>query len=502
MLYAFIGLALGLLLGYWFRLFFARRLTENAEYKVQKILEEAKAKEKDLLIKAKDKALNVIEEAKKEERERRQETRNLQKRLEKRESMFDKKLLEFEDKKQMLLDKAEKLEATKQEILKIKEDQVEKLQQIAGMNKEEAKEILLSKTENEIKDELYSRIKKVEDQTQAEVDAKAKEMLTLAIERCASSHAAETTSSTINLPSDEMKGRIIGREGRNIKTLENLLGVEIVVDDTPGAILVSAFSPIRRQVAKMTLEKLISDGRIHPGRIEETIDSVKKELALEIKKAGEDAAYEVGVAGLDPKIVQILGRLKFRTSYGQNVLQHTIEVAHISGLLAEELGASPSLAKKGGLLHDIGKAVDHEIEGTHTEIGYNILKKYGFSEEIARISIEHHEDHPESLVGAIVKVADAISGARLGARKDSYENYIKRLSELEDTAKSFEGVEKAYAIQAGREVRVFVQPEEVDDYTSKKLARDIANKIEQELKYPGEIKVNVIRETRVIEYAR
>jgi ribonuclease Y len=324
----------------------------------------------------------------------------------------------------------------------------------------------------------------------------------LAVERCASSHAAETMSTIINIPSDEMKGRIIGREGRNIKTLENTLGVEIIVDDTPGAILVSAFSPIRRQVAKLTLEKLIADGRIHPGRIEETIEESKKELALEIKKAGEDAAYKVGVAGLDPKLVQILGRLKYRTSYGQNVLQHSIEVAQLSALLAEELGANPALAKKAGLLHDIGKAVDHEIEGTHTEIGYKILKKYGLSEEIARVSIEHHEDHPESLVGAISKVADALSGGRLGARKDSYENYIQRLTELEDTAKDFEGVEKVFAIQAGREIRVFVEPDKIDDWNAKKLARDIANKIEGELKYPGEIKVNVIRETRVIEYAR
>lgn len=500
--YLLIGLLLGLSIGYLARRALARRYAESAEAKAEKIIEEAKTKYRDLLMEAKDKALKIIDEAKAEEQERRKEINELQHRLEKRESMFDQKLLEFEDKKQQLLDKVEKVEKIKQEIEQIKGQQLEKLQKIAEMTKNEAQKVLLENVEQDVKDELYSRVRKIENQTQEELEHKAKELLTLAIERCASAHTAETTSALVNLPSDEMKGRIIGREGRNIKTLENLLGVEIVVDDTPGAILVSAFSPLRRQVAKMSLEKLILDGRIHPGRIEETVEQVKKELALEIKKAGEDACYEVGVAGLDPKLIQILGRLKFRTSYGQNVLQHSIEVAHLSSLLAEELGANPALAKKAGLLHDIGKAVDHEIEGTHPEIGYKILKKYGLTEEIARVSIEHHEDRPESLLGAIAKVADAISGARLGARKDSYENYIQRLTELEDTAKAFAGVDKVYAIQAGREIRVFVEPEKIDDWSAKKLAREIANKIEQELKYPGEIKVNVIRETRIIEYAR
>lgn len=502
MLELFIGLGVGLGIGYLARRTLARRYAESAESKAQKILEEAKNKQKDFLIQAKDKAINIIDEAKKEENERRKEILALQKRLEKRESLFDEKLLDFEDKKQLLLDKAEKLEAAKQEITKIKEGQMEKLQKIAEMTKDEAQKVLLDNTEKDVKDELLSRVRKLENQTQEELEQKSKELLTKVIERCASSHAAEATSATINLPSDEMKGRIIGREGRNIKALENLLGVEIVVDDTPETILVSAFSPIRRQVAKMALEKLILDGRIHPGRIEETVEQVKKELALQIKKAGEDAAYQTGIAGLDPKLIQILGRLKYRTSYGQNVLQHSMEVAQLSALLAEELGGNVALAKKGGLLHDIGKAVDHEVEGTHPEIGYNILKKYGLPEELARICIEHHEDNPGSLEGVIVKVADAISGARLGARKDTYENYIQRLTELEDTAKTFEGVEKAYAIQAGREIRVFVQPEEIDDWKAKKLAREIANKIESELKYPGEIKVNVIRETRVEEYAR
>ncbi len=498
----FLGLIAGLGLGYILRLTFAGRSVKSAENKAHKIIEEARDKEKNFLIQARDKALKIIEDAKIEEQERRREIIGLQKRLEKRESLFDQKLLEFEDKKQLLLEKVEKVEALKEEVIKIKDEQLEKLQKIAAMTKEEAQTFLLEKTEKDVKDELLNRIKKIESQSQTELEQKAKEVLINVIERCASVYSAENTSSAVTLPSDEMKGRIIGREGRNIRTLENLLGVEIIVDDTPETILVSGFSPLRRQVAKMVLEKLIQDGRIHPGRIEETVEQAKKELALEIKKAGENAVYELGIAGLDSKIIQILGRLKYRTSYGQNVLLHSVEVAQLAGILAEELGGNVALAKKGGLLHDIGKAVDHEVEGTHPEIGYNILKKYGLPEELAKIASDHHLDHPETLEAVIVKVADAISGARLGARKDTYENYIQRLTELEETAKSFTGVERAYAIQAGREIRVFVQPEAIDDWAAKKLARDIANRIEEDLKYPGEIKVSVIRETRVIEYAR
>lgn len=501
-IYLTVGLVVGLGLGYLLRRFLATRVTENAEYKAQRVIEEAKSKYQEVLIEARDKSIKLIDDSKKEEKERRVEISNLQKRINKRESLFDQKLLEFEDKKQQLLDKADKLEKAKGEVLKIKEEQFAKLQKIAELTKEQAKDVLLENTEKEVKDELFSRVRKLQNQASEDLEKEAKNILSSVIERCASSHSSETTTSAITLPSDEMKGRIIGREGRNIKTLENLLGVEIIVDDTPETIIVSCFSPVRRAVGKLVLEKLIADGRIHPGRIEDTIEEAKKEIALEIKKAGEDAAYEAGVAGLDPKLIQVLGRLKFRTSYGQNVLQHSIEVAHLSVLLAEELGADVNIARKGGLLHDIGKAVDHEVEGTHPEIGYNILKKFGLPEEVAKISIEHHEDHPTNLEGLISKVADAISGARPGARKDTYENYIQRLTELEDTAKAFEGVEKVYAIQAGREIRVFVEPEKVDDWNSQKLAREIANKIEQELKYPGEIRVNVIRETRMIEYAR
>jgi len=500
--YLIIGLFVGLGSGYLIRKSLAKKYTESAEARAEKIIEEARNKEKDLLLRAKEKSIELIDSAKKEEKERRSEISALQQRVEKREAVFDKKLLDLEERQQKLFESTQKLENAKEEIKKIREEQYTKLQKIAEMTKTEAQEVLLNNVERDVKEELGSRVRKLQNEAAEEYDKKAKYLLSLAMERVASSHAVETTTSIVNLPSDEMKGRVIGREGRNIKALENLLGVEIIVDDTPEAIIVSGFSPIRRQIAKITLEKLILDGRIHPGRIEDTIEEAKKELALVIKQAGEDAVYQTGVVGLDPKLVQILGRLKFRTSYGQNMLQHSIEVAHLSAVLAEELGANVALARKGGLLHDIGKAVDHEIEGTHPEIGYNIMKKFGLPEEVAQISIQHHEDHPETLEGVISKVADALSGARPGARKDTYENYIQRLGELEDKAKEFEGVDKVYAINAGREVRVFVQSDVIDDWAAQKLAREIANKIERELKYPGEIKVNVIREKRIIEYAR
>jgi ribonuclease Y len=463
---------------------------------------EAKAKQKEILLAAQEKSLKVIEDSKFEGRQIRQELDSAKKRLEKRESLFDQKLLDLENQKSDLTDKAERISQTKEEIQKIKEEQLAKLEKIAGLTKVEAEKVLMDNAEKMISENLVQRIKKLEENASEELDKKAKEMLSVVIERCASSHAAETTSSTVALPSDEMKGRIIGREGRNIKSIEQLTGVEIIIDDTPQAITLSAFSPIRRQVAKKAIEKLIFDGRIHPGRIEEAIKEAKQELAVDIKKAGESAVYELGIAGLDPKLVQILGRLKYRTSYGQNILNHSTEVSILSGMLAEELGANVAVAKKSGLLHDIGKAVDHEVVGTHPEIGRDICKKFNIPEEVIVGVFEHHNDKPPTLEAIIVKVADAISGAREGARKDSYENYLQRLEELEKIATGFEGVEKAYAIAAGREVRVFVTPEAIDDLGAVKLAKDVAEKIEAELKYPGEIKVNVIREKRVIEYAR
>ena len=497
-----IAAPIGMVIGYFGRKQMAARETDSAEAKAENILNEAKAKSKEFVLQAKDKSIKIIDAAKNEETERRSEINRFQKRLEDREARFDQKILELENKQQQLRDKAGQIEQIKQGIQQIKKEQIEKLEKVADLSKEDGRKILLNNLEVEMKDALIQRIKKLENESQKELEEKARTLLSTVIQRYAASHVAETTTTTVTLPNDEMKGRIIGREGRNIKTIEQLTGVEIIVDDTPETIVISGFSPIRRHLAKRALDKLIADGRIHPSRIEDAIIEAKKELSSDIKKAGEDAAYEVGVAGLDPKLIQILGRLKYRTSYGQNVLLHSIEVAQIAGLLAEELGANVPVAKKGGLLHDIGKAVDHEIQGGHTEIGRDIMKKFGLPDEVAYIAVAHHEDNPTTLEGIIVKVADAISGARPGARKDSYEQYIQRLDELEQLANSFEGVEKSYAIQAGREIRVFVKPEQIDDLKAHKLARDVADKIQGELKYPGEIKVNVIRETRVIEYAK
>jgi len=496
------GLLGGGLLGFLIHKILISKKADSAEAKAQDLIKQTQNKQRELLLSAKDKAIKIIDEAKREEDHRRREIARLQDRLEKREGMFDQKLMELENRQQVLYERAQRIESVKKEIEKIRADQIEQLEKIASMNKEEAKEHLIKFTENQIKDDLVQRIKKLKQTGQEEIEKEARNLLSVAIQRCASSHSAENTTTTVALPSDEMKGRIIGREGRNIRVIEQLTGVEIVVDDTPEVIVVSGFSPIRRHLAKRALEKLIQDGRIHPARIEETVDQAKKELARDIEEAGEEAAYEAAVAGLDPKLVQLLGRLKYRTSYGQNVLRHSIEVSHLAGMLAEELGADVAVCKKGGLLHDIGKAVDHEVQGGHPKIGYDIMKKFHLPEEVAYIAQAHHEDAPKTLEGIIVKVADAISGSRFGARKDTYENYLQRLNELEGVANSFTGVEKSYAIQAGREIRIFVKPEEIDDLQAEHLARDIANRIEEELRYPGEIKVNLIREKRVTEYAR
>lgn len=499
---AVVTLPAGIAGGYLWRKSWANKRKDSVEAKIEKLIVEAKAKQKEMLISAQEKSIHIIDEAKAEAKSVKVEMDSAKSRLEKRETLFDQKILDLENQKSDLADKAEKITKAKEEIQKIKEDQLAKLEKIAGFTKPEAEKILMDNAEKMVADNLVHRIKKLEEGASEELEKKAKEVLSVVIERCASSHAAETTSSTVSLPSDEMKGRIIGREGRNIKTIEQLTGVEIIIDDTPQAITLSSFSPIRRQVAKRAIEKLIFDGRIHPGRIEETIAEAKQELAVEIKKAGENAVYDLGITGLDPKLVQILGRLKYRTSYGQNILNHSTEVAILSGMLAEELGANVAVAKKSGLLHDIGKAVDHEVAGTHPEIGRDICKKFGVADDIIAGVLEHHNDKPSTLEAVIVKVADAISGAREGARKDSYENYLQRLEELEKIAQSFTGVEKVYAIAAGREVRVFVTPDQIDDLGAVKMAKDIAEKIEAELKYPGEIKVNVIREKRVVEYAR
>ncbi len=474
----------------------------NAASNAEKLISEAKIKEKELLLKAQDKALQIIDESKKEESTRRNEINQLQKRLEQRENSFSQKLLDLQDKQQKLYDKVNEVQEIKEKIKTIKAEQETKLENISNLSQEEAKTILIKKVEENIADDLVVRINKLENNSEDIINDKAKDMMALAMQRMVSNYTVELTTTTVDLPNDEMKGRIIGREGRNIKAIEQMTGVEIIVDDTPNAITVSGFSLIRRHIAKKTLDYLIKDGRIHPTKIEDAVENAKKDIALDIKKAGEEAMYEVGVTGFDPKLVQILGRLKYRTSYGQNVLRHSTEVAHLAAMLAEELGADVTLAKKGGLLHDIGKAVDHEVQGNHTEIGRDIARKFNLPPEIIAPIETHHDDKPSTLIAVIVKVADAISSARPGARNDNYENYLQRLEELEKIALTFEGVEKVYAIQAGREVRVFVEPNKIDDLKAYNLARDIAKKIENELKYPGEIKVNVIREMRVTEYAR
>ena len=492
----------GLGVGYWIRLLVAQKQTNSAEKKAQDLVHEAKNKQKELLLEAKDKSLKIIDEAKQEDNQRRREHDEKIRRLEKRENTFDQKIMELEDKKTRLQDKEVEVDKLKEKIQGIKEQGMAKLQKISEMTQEEAASALIKNVESGIEEDLLSRTRKLERESQEEYEKKARHLIAAAMERCAHNLAVETTTTSVTLPSDEMKGRIIGKEGRNIKAIEHLTGTEIIVDDTPDTIFISGYNPIRRHVARIALEKLILDGRIHPGRIEDAIEAAKKELAREIRKAGEDATFELGVVGLDPKLVQILGRLKYRTSYGHNVLAHSVEVAILAGSIAAELGANVSLCRKGGLLHDIGKALDHEIQGGHPEIGYDIMKKYGLPEEVAYMSIGHHEDSPKTLEAVIVKVADSISGARPGARKDTYEQYVQRMDELEKVALSFDGIEKVYAIYAGREVRVFIQPEKLDDWAAKKLAKDIAVKIEQELKYPGEIKITVFREQRMIEYAR
>lgn len=498
------GLLIGGGAGFLVRNVLAKQKIAGAEAKSEKLIAEAKTKQQELLLEAKEKALQVVEEAKKEEADRRRDLSEAQKHIEKRESMFDQKLIEFEEKKQKLDEQTKQIEDVRAKLENAKAEQMKRLEEVAALTRTQAEERLMKMAEEAASEAVYSRIRKIEQMGEEEFETKARNKLSLAIMRYAGSVVVDTTTTLVELPSDEMKGRIIGKEGRNIKSLEHLTGTEIIVDDTPGIITISGFSPVRRQVAKRAIETLLADGRIHPARIEETINDAKKNLAVEIKKAGEDALYQLGipVSSIDPKLTSILGRMKFRTSYGQNALQHSIEVATVAGMLAEEVGADVAICKKGGLFHDIGKAVDHDMQGAHPEIGYNIMKKFGFSEELCYQSIAHHEDKPRTLEGVIVKAADAISGARPGARKNTLEQYIQRLEELESTATSFPGVEKAYAIQAGREIRVFVQPQALDDYGAYQLAKNVAQKIESELQYPGEIKVTVIRETRVVEYAR
>jgi ribonuclease Y len=489
--------------GYLVRQSIARRRLDTAEGKIEKMTEDAEKKSQELVLDAKNKAVEILEEAKKKEKEREDQILRSEQRLEKREVTIDQKTEEVEKSRKELEQKAEEVKVLRVEAEEARARELERLEKIAGLSKEQAKTILLQLTEEQSRDALAERMAKIERQGVEEIEKRAKNIMTSVIQKYAGSHAAEVVTTTVSIPSDEVKGRIIGREGRNIKALEKLTGVEIIVDDTPEAVVISGFDPVRREIARITLEKLIGDGRIHPTRIEEAVEFAKKEIDNKIKEAGEAAVYDLGIAGLDPKLVYLLGRLRYRTSFGQNVLLHSLEVAHLSGALAAELGADVVIAKKAGLLHDIGKAVDHEIQGTHVEIGMKIMQKFSIQKEIIDGMKSHHEDYPfETPESFIVAAADAISASRPGARKDTLERYLKRLEELETTANSFVGVERTYAIQAGREIRVFVKPEEIDDLGALKLAREIADKIEADLKYPGEIKVNVLRETRSVEYAR
>lgn len=497
-----VAAAIGGGIGYFFRKQIAQTRANTVEAIAEKKLIEAKNREQEVLLQAKEKAIKIIDDAKKEEEDRRNELRQIQSRLEQRENMFDKKITEFEDEKTKVQQEKEQTKALREKIQEIQQEALKKLQTISGLSMEDAKNVLLKKVEEESKNDLMASIIKFEKDNHEELEARAQDIMVCCMQRTASSHAAETTSTVINLASDDMKGRIIGKEGRNIKTLEKLTGCELIIDETPDILLVSSFSPIRRRVCQLALEKLMKDGRIQPAKIEEYVEEAKKELALDLKKAGEEALHKMGIVGMDPKLVSIIGRLKYRTSYGQNVLMHCMEVGTLAALMAEEVGMDPGKARKAGFFHDIGKSVDHDTQGTHTQIGHTILKKFGVGDEIAEVALTHHDTNPPLLLTKLVMAADAISASRVGARRDTFEQYVARLEELEAVAKDFPGVDKVYAIQAGREVRVFVNPNEADDYQAYNMAKDIARKIESELQYPGEIKVNVIRETRAIEYAR
>ncbi len=497
------SLALGACLGYFARQSIAKRQRGTAEEQVSKLLADAKVKARDILIVARDKSVKSLEEAKRGEETLLRELNEREKRLFDREAFLEKKNAQAELETQTLQSKGEQLKEIKKEIEGLREKELQELERVSSLSIKEAKEELLARVEKEMELEAHDRMRKLEEHGKEALEKRAQDILVTAMQRYAASQAQEVTTTTIALPSEEIKGRIIGKEGRNIRTLERLCGVELIIDDTPESLLISGFDAVRRHVAKLALEKLMVDGRIQPARIEEYVARAKEEISAKIKEAGEAAVYDAGIVGLDPKLIWLLGRLRFRTSYGQNVLMHSLEVCHLAGALAGETGCDIQVAKKGGLLHDIGKAVDHEIEGSHVEIGRNILKKFGVQEAVIKAMQSHHEEYPyETPESVIVQTADALSASRPGARRDTVENYLKRLSELEGIADSFSGVEKSYAIQAGREVRVFVTPTAIDDLTAKKVARDIANRIQQELKYPGDIKVTVIRETRAIEYAR
>ena len=494
-------------IGMTYRKKVAEKEIGSAEEEARRIINESikggESKKREMLLEAKEEIHKSRNEYEKEVKERRSELQKQERRLQQKEESLDKKLDLHEKKEDELAKKAANTQAQQEEVASLKRSQMEMLEKISGLTQEEAKAYILKGVEDDVRHETAVKIKEIEQQLKDDADSLAREIITTAIQRCAADHVAEATVSVVPLPNDEMKGRIIGREGRNIRTLETITGVDLIIDDTPEAITVSSFDPVRREIARLALEKLIADGRIHPTRIEDMVEKARREVDHTIKVEGERASFETGVHNLHPEIIKLLGRQKYRTSYGQNVLNHSIEVAHIAGLLASELGVDVTLAKRAGLLHDLGKAVDHEMEGSHVQLGVELAKKYKESPVVINAIEAHHGDvEPQTIIACLVQAADAISAARPGARRENVENYIRRLEKLEELTSSFPGVEKSYAIQAGREVRIMVKPEEVSEDNMVLLAHDLAKKIESELEYPGQIKVNVIRETKAVEYAK
>lgn len=500
---AIAGLAAGVAVGYVYRKKLVEEKNKDLTEKSQQLIKDAQNKSKETLFEAKNEAFKILDEAKKEEQRKRAQLQKIEERLVQKEQVIDKKSEDADKLKEELEDKVTSVKRLREEVHKIQEMQEAELEKVAQMSKEDAKDILLKKVEEDTKEVLVEQIKKTEKEVKEEAESKAKFIIAEAIQKYAAETTVESTATIVSLPSDDMKGRIIGREGRNINTFEEITGVDVIVDDTPGSIVISGFDLVRRYVAKITLERLIEDGRIHPTRIEETYEKVKEEVSKLIKELGEKAAFDVGVAGLHPNLIKLLGRLKFRVSYGQNVLKHSMEVAYLAANLASELGGDVNICKRAGLMHDIGKAVDHEVQGHHAVIGRDIAKKFGLDERVVHCIEAHHGDPaPTTIEAMIVAAANAIANARPGANKDNLDNYVKRLDELESVCNNFEGVRKAYAIQAGTEVRIFVNPDEVDDLSAVKLSHDITRKIEHDLQYPGQIKVNVIRETREEEFAK
>jgi len=502
-LVALVGGLVGFVVALLLRRSLALSSETTARANSDRLVAEARAKQKEIILEAKDEAIKLAKTAETENRERRSELQRYETRLDKKDEQLDQKLAAVDQRERRLVEKELELEADREKVVQLQGEQRTELARVAGLSMDEARGLLLKRVEDEMRDITNRRVHDLEAEARETADVRAREIITMALQRYAAEHTAEHTVTVVALPSDDMKGRIIGREGRNIRTLETLTGVDLVIDDTPEAVVVSGFDPIRREVAKRALERLLVDGRIHPARIEEMVAKAKTEIDQVMKEAAESAIYEVGLAGLHPDLVRLLGRLHFRTSYGQNVLRHSVEVAHVAGMLASETGYDPQTMKRAGLLHDIGKAIDHEVEGPHTIIGGELLKRYGFPQNVIDGVVGHHGDvEPVTMVGTLISAADAISAARPGARSEIVSNYLQRLQELESVANSFQGVEKSFAIQAGREIRVIVKPEQIDDLSTARLSRDIAQKIQESLQYPGQIKVTVIRETRAVEYAK